>query len=186
MSLNKVNTFIKGLYVIEPKVYYDNRGHFFESFNFQNLIKIIGYQINFVQDNQSSSEYGTIRGLHYQVGSFQQAKLIRVIKGKIFDVAVDLRPKSDTFKKWYGLELSEFNFKQLLIPRGFAHGFLCMSDKCEILYKVDNYYSKENEKGINYKNKELNIEWPLTSKINISEKDDSYDINENIFPFNPI
>ena len=176
MSLNKIQTLIEGLFIIEPKVFFDNRGYFFEPYNHQCFIDLIGTNINFVQDNQSSSDYGTIRGLHYQVGNFQQSKLIRVLKGEIFDVVVDLRLNSETFKQWFGINLSESNFKQLWIPRGFAHGFLCLSKKCQILYKVDNYYSKEHEKGISYKNKKLNINWPIADKIKISNKDKNYDL----------
>lgn len=180
MSIIATKTPIKGLLILEPKVFYDKRGYFFESFNFQQFIDAIAKNINFVQDNQSSSEYGTIRGLHYQADNFQQSKLIRVLKGKIFDVAVDLRSNSLTFKNWFGLELSDQNFKQLWIPKGFAHGFLCLSDKCEVLYKVDNYFSKENEKGINYLNKNLKIKWPVTEILRISEKDSNYDPNAEI------
>lgn len=180
MSMIITKTPIKDLLILEPKVFFDKRGYFFESFNFQKFIDVIGKNINFVQDNQSSSEYGTIRGLHYQANNFQQSKLIRVLKGKIFDVAVDLRANSYTFKNWFGLELSDQNFKQLWIPKGFAHGFLCLSDKCEVLYKVDNYFSKENEKGISYLNKNLKIRWPITETLKISEKDNSYDPNAEI------
>ncbi len=180
MGLKKIETFIEGLVVIEPIIFSDERGFFFESYNSKQFNDLVGCKVDFVQDNQSSSSIGTIRGLHYQINHHQQGKLIRVIKGKIFDVAVDLRKNSKTFKKWFGIELAEKNFKQLWIPRGFAHGFLCLSENCEVLYKVDNYYSKEHEKGLHYKNTNLNIDWPLTDKVNISEKDKSYDVNGEI------
>lgn len=186
MTLVQTKTFIEDLLIIEPKVHFDKRGYFFESFNHKEFNELIGADVKFVQDNQSSSEYGTIRGLHYQYGEFQQAKLVRVLKGRIFDVAVDLRSNSNTFKKWFAIELSAKNFKQLWIPRGFAHGYLCLSDDCEIFYKVDNYYSKFHEKGINFKNKELNIDWPITEALKISEKDSNFDINDRINPLDVI
>ena len=177
---------IPDIIIIEPDVFTDERGYFFESYKQNELNEFLGYDVNFCQDNVSKSNYGVLRGLHYQEPPFAQAKLVRVIQGSVLDVVVDIRKESPTFGRYIAIELSEENKKQLFIPRGFAHGFIVLSQLATLSYKVDNYYSKENEKGINYKNKELNIEWPLTSKINISEKDASYDINENIFPFNPI
>ena len=144
-----IETEIPGLLVIEPKVFNDSRGYFFESFNHK-LYSETGIQFNTVQDNESSSTRAVIRGLHYQLNPMAQSKLIRVIKGKIFDVAVDLRSGSPTFGKWFGLELDSSSKKQLYIPGGFAHGFSVLSSETIILYKCDNYYSPAHERGILY------------------------------------
>lgn len=167
-----MSTPISELLVYKPRIHQDDRGHFFESYNYKYFIKENGPTCSFVQDNQSYSTYGTLRGLHFQTGVYAQSKLVRVIKGRVFDVAVDLRVESPTFGKHFGLELSSENNLQLFIPRGFAHGFLVLSEEAEFAYKVDNFYSKENEDGIIFNDKELAITWPLPSEhIVLSEKD---------------
>lgn len=163
-------TGIADLYVIEPEVYSDERGFFYESYNKKKFDKIIDRKVNFIQDNHSKSSKGTLRGLHYQTDPMAQAKLVRCIKGSIFDVAVDLRKNSSSFGKWYGLELSSTNSKQLWIPEGFAHGFISLEEDTEIIYKTNNYYSKENEKSICWNDEFLSIAWPIAPKT-ISKKD---------------
>lgn len=166
-----IQTPIPGLLVFEPKVFEDNRGYFFESFNLQTYHRE-GIEINFVQDNQSSSQYGVIRGLHYQLNPHAQAKLIRVLAGKILDVAVDIRVGSPTFGKSFSIELSAENKKQLFIPAGFAHGFSVLSEQAEVFYKCDAFYNKESEAGILYNDRMLGIEWNIPAgKEIISEKD---------------
>lgn len=164
-------TGLPDLLIYEPRVFPDNRGYFFESYNkkeFQNA----GLGYDWVQDNQSRSEYGVIRGLHYQHEPFAQAKLVRVLSGKIWDVAVDIRKGSPTYGKVYALELSDENKKQLLIPRGFAHGFSVLSETAEVLYKCDNYYDKSSEGSIIWNDAFLNIDWKISpDKAIISEKD---------------
>ena len=156
--------------VLKPRVFEDDRGYFFESFNENRFIEVIGKEYSFVQDNQSLSSKGTLRGLHFQKGSAAQSKLVRVVKGAAFDVAVDLRPDSPTFKQWYGVELSASNHLQFLIPRGFAHAFVALEDETIFQYKVDNYYSAHHDGGIIWNDEELNIEWPNIS-LALSEKD---------------
>lgn len=164
-------TKIPGLLVIEPKVFEDNRGYFFESFN-QKRFQEKNLNYTFVQDNESLSSYGTIRGLHYQIAPYAQAKLVRVISGKVFDVAVDIRKNSPTFGEWQGIELSAENKNQLLIPKGFAHGFSVLSDKAIVMYKCDSFYAPESERGINFKDPDLNIDWKIPEdKAIISAKD---------------
>lgn len=164
-------TEIKGVYVIEPRVFKDNRGYFFEAFKkdeFDEHIK----DVAFVQDNESKSSRGVLRGLHYQKGEYSQAKLVRVIKGCVLDVAVDIRKSSPTFGKHVMVELSEDNKRQFFIPRGFVHGFLVMSDEAIFTYKVDNVYSPQNEASIRFDDPDLGIEWPMQSdEILTSEKD---------------
>lgn len=157
-KIKVTETSIKGVYIIEPTVYGDNRGYFVETFNKKDLLKE-GLELNFVQDNQSMSKKGVLRGLHYQK-NFPQGKLVRVIKGKVFDVAVDLRDDSDTFGKWVGVELSEKNFKQLYIPEGFAHGFLVLSEEAEFCYKVTDFYRPDDEGGLAWDDPEIGINWP--------------------------
>ena len=167
-------TDISGLLVFEPNVFDDERGYFFESYN-ENIFRQEGIDIRWVQDNQSSSSYGVIRGLHYQLPPFAQAKLIRVLKGKILDVVVDIRKGSPTYTKVFTVQLSAKNKKQLYIPGGFAHGFSVLSEKAEVLYKCDKFYNKEAETGIIYNDAELNIDWKIPAKdIIVSEKDRSY------------
>ena len=164
-------TFIDGVYVIEPKVFEDNRGYFFESFKQQEFEQAVGYN-DFVQDNESKSNYGVLRGLHYQKGEYSQAKLVRVIRGKVLDVAVDLRKSSPTFGKYVMVELSEDNKHQLFIPRGFAHGFLVMSDEAIFTYKVDNVYAPKAEASIRWDDPTIGIQWPMMmDEVKTSEKD---------------
>ena len=165
-------TYLKGCYVIEPKIFEDERGYFFESFNQQEFEEKIGEKINFVQDNQSFSKRGVIRALHMQKGEYAQAKLVRVIQGKVLDVAVDLRKNSETFGKHFSIELSGKNNKQLFIPRGFLHGFATLEDNTIFAYKCDNYYHKDSEYGVIYNDDFLNIDWKLENfEIILSEKD---------------
>jgi dTDP-4-dehydrorhamnose 3,5-epimerase len=149
---------IEGLTVITPAVHGDDRGYFMETYN-ENDMKEAGIDITFVQDNQSMSKKGVLRGLHYQK-QFPQAKLVRVIKGSVFDVAVDLRAESKTYGKWYGIELTEENKKQFLVPAGFAHGFLVLSDIAEFCYKVTDFYHPNDEGGIAWNDPELGVKWP--------------------------
>ncbi|HEX7846484.1 MAG TPA: dTDP-4-dehydrorhamnose 3,5-epimerase [Chitinophagaceae bacterium] len=166
-----IPTHIPGLLVFEPKVFEDSRGYFFESYN-ENIFKQEGADMKFVQDNQSSSSYGVIRGLHYQLPPHAQTKLVRVLSGEILDVAVDIRKGSPTFGQSYSLVLSADNKKQLLIPRGFAHGFSVLSEKAEVLYKCDAFYNKESDAGINVFDSELNIDWQIPADNAIlSDKD---------------
>lgn len=157
-------------FVLKPRVFEDERGYFYESFNDQKLTETVGKEFNFVQDNQSLSSKGTLRGFHFQKGNAAQSKLVRVVRGSAYDVAVDLRPDSPTFKQWFGVELSESNHLQFLIPRGFAHAFVALEDKTIFQYKVDNYYSAEHDGGIIWNDEELNIEWP-NLRLELSEKD---------------
>jgi dTDP-4-dehydrorhamnose 3,5-epimerase len=166
-----VDTPIEGLKIFEPKVFEDDRGYFFESYNFESFKKE-GINCSFVQDNQSRSTFGVLRGLHYQVPPFAQAKLVRVIKGEVLDVVVDIRPDSKTYGEWFSIVLSAKNKKQLFIPRGFAHGFLVLSETAEFFYKCDNFYSKESEAGFLYNDPKLKIDWKLDlEKVLLSEKD---------------
>ena len=165
-------TKLEGCYVIEPKVFSEDRGYFFESFNEERFNEGIGANVNFVQDNQSFSEYGVIRAIHYQLGDHAQAKLVRVISGRVLDVAVDLRKGSSTYGQHVAIELSSDNRKQLFIPRGFGHGFSVLSDSAEFFYKCDNFYNKASEGGIIYNDLDLGIDWNIeTDKIVVSEKD---------------
>lgn len=165
-------TKLPGCFIIEPKVFVDSRGYFFESFNQNRFNELIGNNVNFVQDNESQSSRGVLRGLHYQIGEFSQAKLVRVMEGRVLDVVVDLRENSKTFGKQLSIELSDTNKKQLFIPKGFAHGFVVLSDIAIFSYKCDNYYNKLAEGGIIYNDKFLNIDWKLKeSEFIISDKD---------------
>lgn len=165
------STEIEGLYVIEPTVFGDDRGFFMETYNY-NEFKDAGLCMNFVQDNHSKSKKGVLRGLHFQINN-PQGKLVRVIKGEVFDVAVDLRKDSKTFGKWYGVFLSAENKKQFYIPEGFAHGFLVTSDEAEFVYKCTNFYDPSSESGIMWNDEDINIDWPIDSDMEIllSEKD---------------
>lgn len=165
-------TKLEGCFIIEPKVFNDERGYFLESFNQKVFNELIGEKIRFVQDNESLSSKGVLRGLHYQKGEHAQAKLVRVVKGKVLDVCVDIRKNSPTFGQYVSVELSEENKKQLFIPRGFAHGFVVLSDKALFSYKCDNFYNKDAESGIIYNDEDLNIDWQLDKKdFIISGKD---------------
>lgn len=163
---------IRGSFVIQPKVFEDHRGYFFESFSQQRLDEALGYSPRFVQDNQSSSKYGVIRGLHLQLGDYAQAKLVRALEGIILDVIVDVRPESEQFGEVFAIELSVENKTQLFIPRGFAHGFAVLSETATIHYKADSYYNKESESGLRFNDPSLNIDWKLKEdEIITSEKD---------------
>jgi dTDP-4-dehydrorhamnose 3,5-epimerase len=164
-------TDIPGLLIFEPKVFEDSRGYFFESYN-ENIFKEAGINIRWVQDNQSSSSYGVIRGLHYQVNPHAQVKLVRVLHGSILDVVVDLRKGSPAYGRHLAIELSAANKKQLFIPYGFAHGFSVLTEKAEVLYKCDGFYNKESEGGILYNDSQLAIDWQIPAgKEIISDKD---------------
>ena len=165
-------TAIPDVVIIEPKVHGDSRGYFVETFRQDKLEEFLGYQINFCQDNESKSSKGVLRGLHYQLPPFAQTKLVRVIHGRVLDVAVDIRKNSPTFGKYVAVELSGENKKQLVVPRGFAHGFVVLEDDTIFAYKVDNYYSPECDRGIAFDDKNLNIDWILNhNELNLSAKD---------------
>lgn len=169
--MNYIETEIQGVYVLEPRVFQDARGYFMETWNQADFDKHID-KVTFIQDNESKSSYGVLRGLHYQKGEFSQAKLVRVIKGRVLDVAVDIRRSSPTFGKYVLAELSEENKRQLFIPRGFAHGFLVLSDEAVFTYKVDNVYAPQAEAGIKWNDEDIAIEWPIDPKdLILSEKD---------------
>lgn len=198
-QIKVTNTPIEGLYIIEPTVHGDERGYFVETYN-QNDFKEVGLDMVFVQDNQSMSTKGVLRGLHFQK-QFPQGKLVRVIKGTVFDVAVDLRGKSKTYGKWFGVELSAENKKQFYISEGFAHGFLVLSDEAEFCYKVTDFYHPGDEGGLAWNDPEIGIEWPqlvgeyngsalaqgytLTdgTKLNLSEKDEKWSGIKDTFQF---
>ncbi|QYA55248.1 dTDP-4-dehydrorhamnose 3,5-epimerase [Acinetobacter johnsonii] len=174
--MNIIETKIHGLLIIEPKVFGDERGWFMESFNqkaFEQALKERGLDIpQFVQDNHSYSQKGVLRGLHYQSAPYAQGKLVRVVQGRAWDVAVDIRPNSKTYKKWVGVELSGDNHKQFWIPEGFAHGFIALEDNTQFLYKTTNYYHKESEGSILWSDADLEIDWKINSiSMIISEKD---------------
>ncbi len=171
-KMNYKETSIKGVFVIEPKVFSDARGYFFESWKNEEFTKNIGV-VNFVQENESKSSYGVLRGLHYQKGEFSQAKLVRVIKGKVLDVAVDIRRHSPTFGQHVMVELSEENKCQFFIPRGFAHGFLVLSEEAIFTYKVDNVYAPQSEASIRWDDPQLGIKWPISKdEVLTSAKDE--------------
>ena len=194
-----IETGIEGLVIVEPTVFGDNRGYFMETYN-QKDMEEAGLTMNFVQDNQSCSTKGVLRGLHYQK-QFPQGKLVRVIKGKVFDVAVDLRTHSETYGKWFGVELSEENKKQFYIPEGFAHGFLVLSDVAEFCYKCTDFYHPGDEGGMAWNDPEIGIEWPEVTgeykgtasaqgyclkdgtPLNLSEKDQKWDGFKDTFKF---
>lgn len=174
---------IEGLYVIEPTVFKDERGYFVETYN-QNDMKEAGLDMVFVQDNQSMSTRGVLRGLHFQK-QFPQGKLVRVVRGKVFDVAVDLRSDSRTYGKWFGVELSAENMKQFYIPEGFAHGFLVLSDEAEFCYKCTDFYHPGDEGGLAWNDPEIGVEWPLEEGVDliISEKDQKWKGLKDTFKF---
>lgn len=165
-----IETDISGVVVIEPKVFGDHRGWFTETYSYEKFSQH-GININFIQDNHSfSAQKGTLRGLHFQLNPKAQTKLIRCTKGSILDVAVDIREGSPTYKKWIAVELSEENKKQLMVPKGFAHGFITLTDNVEVQYKVDEYYSPENDRGIRFDDPEIGIKWGIENPV-LSEKD---------------
>ena len=170
--MKATETKLKGCFVIEPSVFNDDRGYFFESYNKEKFEKLTGSTVNFVQDNESFSSKGVLRGLHFQKGAYAQAKLVRVTHGEVLDVAVDIRPDSETFLEVATERLSSENKKQLFVPRGFAHGFIVLSDTVVFNYKCDNFYNKAFEGGIIYNDETLHIDWLLDSKdFLVSEKD---------------
>ncbi len=170
--MKRQDTKLQGCFIIEASVFEDKRGYFFESFNQQRFNEIVGMSVNFVQDNESFSSKGVLRGLHYQIGDHAQAKLVRVIDGTVLDIAVDVRKNSSTFGEHVAVELSGDNKKQLFVPRGFAHGFIVLSDTATFSYKCDNFYNKASEGGIIYNDPKLNINWKLPQEeLMVSEKD---------------
>lgn len=176
---------IEGLLVLRPKIFTDSRGYFYESYSKKNLDEAIGYPVEFVQDNQSKSSYGVVRGLHFQRPPFAQAKLVRCIKGKVLDVAVDLRRDSPTFGQHFAVELSEENHLQFFIPRGFAHGFSVLSEEAIFQYKCDNYYAPQADGGISLNDESLGIDWKISPEDRIlSEKDSKHlKLSEITSPF---
>ena len=169
--MNVINTDIQGVVIIEPKVFGDHRGYFFESFSEKDFAEAVG-EVKFVQDNESKSCHGVLRGLHFQKPPHAQAKLVRVVKGRVLDVAVDLRKGSPTFGKHVSVELTEENHRQLFIPRGFAHGFAVLSDEAVFQYKCDNYYAPQSEGSVLWNDPDIGIEWGIPSEdVMLSEKD---------------
>ncbi len=181
--MNFIKTQIDGLMIIEPKIFADSRGYFFESYN-QKLFFENGITNNFVQDNQSKSSYGVIRGLHAQSGEHAQAKLVRVLEGRVLDVAVDIREGSPTYGQHLSIELSSENQRQFFIPRGFLHAFAVLSETAIFSYKCDNLYNKESEIGVCYNDKALNIDWKIEAeKISVSDKDLIHPPFEKLLPY---
>ena len=177
-------TFIPDLLVITPKVFHDDRGYFFESYNLEASKETPLAHYTWVQENESKSTKGVLRGLHFQKGDAAQAKLVRVIKGEVFDVAVDLRQNSPTYGKWHGVTLNEANKRQFLVPRGFAHGFVVVSDIAIFSYKCDNYYAPEYDSGIIYNDTDLAISWPeLDTAFQLSKKDKNLDSFNKAYKF---
>lgn len=169
--MNYIQTEINGVWLIEPRVFSDQRGYFMEAFKEDEFKANVG-DVHFVQDNESQSSFGVLRGLHYQKGEYSQAKLVRVIKGKVLDVAVDLRKSSPTFGKYVSVELSDENKRQFFIPRGFAHGFLVLSEEATFTYKVDNVYAPQYEASIRYNDETIGIDWPISQEqMILSDKD---------------
>lgn len=179
--MNVIETKIPGLLIVEPKVFGDDRGWFMESFNEKNFNKVLeerGLDVpKFVQDNHSYSQKGVLRGLHYQLNPYAQGKLVRVVQGRAWDVAVDIRKDSQTYGHWVGVELSAENHKQFWIPEGFAHGFVALEDNTQFLYKATNYYNKDSERAIIWNDKSLAIEWPTSNLVEVlvSDKDKEAD-----------
>ncbi|EEV0136947.1 dTDP-4-dehydrorhamnose 3,5-epimerase [Escherichia coli O158/O8:H27] len=170
--MNIIKTDIPDVLIFEPKVFYDERGFFFESFNQKVFEEAVGHKVEFVQDNHSKSSKGVLRGLHYQLEPYAQGKLVRCVVGEVFDVAVDIRKSSPTFGKWVGVNLSAENKRQLWIPEGFAHGFITLSDIAEFLYKTTSFYSPKHEVCIRFNDENIGIHWPnITDNTLISPKD---------------
>ena len=170
MKVTETN--LSGCIIFEPTIFNDERGYFFESFNTRRFNEAVGKDVTFVQDNQSFSKKGVLRGLHFQKGDFAQAKLLRVIQGEVLDVAVDLSVDSTTFGKHFSIVLSAENKKQLFVPKGFAHGFVVLSEEAQFFYKCDNYFNKESEGGIAYNDPDINIDWKFSEEdLVLSEKD---------------
>lgn len=170
--MNFIRTNIPDVVIVEPQVHGDSRGYFMETFRADKLEEFIGYKLDFIQDNESKSNKGVLRGLHYQLHPSSQTKLVRVIKGRVLDVAVDIRKNSPTFGKHVCVELNESNKRQLLVPRGFAHGYVVLEDDTIFVYKVDNYYSPKDDRGIAFNDPSLGIDWILKhDELNLSAKD---------------
>ena len=170
MKIKETN--LKGCFVIQPKVFLDERGYFFESFNKRDFESLTDLKVHFIQDNQSKSSKGVLRGLHFQIGDYAQAKLVRVTQGKILDVVIDIRLNSPTFGEHFSIVLDAVKHEQLYVPRGFAHGFLVLEDDTIFSYKCDNFYSKTHERGIHYNSETLNINWGFPEEaLLLSEKD---------------
>jgi len=170
--MNFIETKLKGCFILEPKIIQDGRGYFMESFNERTFQNGVGQKVTFVQDNQSFSSKGVLRGLHYQTGEHAQAKLVRVLQGEVLDVAVDLRPESSTYGQYESVLLSSENQRQFFVPRGFAHGFLVLSETATFFYKCDNFYNKESEGGVIFNDPTININWNFSeSELIISDKD---------------
>ena len=170
--MNVIKTEIEGLLILEPKIFGDSRGYFYESYNKQRFEEVTGLNINFVQDNQSKSCYGVLRGLHFQKPPYAQSKLVRCVKGQILDISVDIRKSSPTFGKYIAVELSENNHRQLFIPHGFAHGFVVLSEEAIFQYKCDNFYHKESEGAVAWNDPEINIDWTIPFEdVILSDKD---------------
>ena len=168
-----IETLLPGVKIIEPQIFNDSRGSFHESFNHRKFDQLVAKNVKFVQDNHSISRKGVIRGLHYQVSPFSQGKLVRVVSGAVFDVAVDIRRDSSTFGRWVGVELSADNNRQLWIPEGFAHGFQVISESAAFLYKTTNFYSPKHERCLVWCDEELQIDWPIRFPVCMSEKDEA-------------
>ena len=178
--MNIIKTDIEGLLVIEPRVFGDSRGYFFESYNAKAFEEAVG-NVTFVQDNESKSSYGVVRGLHFQKPPYAQAKLVRVVKGKVLDVAVDLRKNSPTFGEYVAMELSEENHRQMFIPRGFAHGFSVLSEEVIFQYKCDNYYAPQSEGAVAWDDPDLAIDWQVPyDKVILSDKDSKHPMLRDI------
>ena len=170
--MNFIETNLKGCFILEPKIFTDERGYFMESFNERTFQNGIGFNVHFVQDNQSFSSKGVLRGMHYQTGEYAQSKLVRVLHGEVLDVAVDIRPDSETYGQYEAVLLSAEKQNQFFIPKGFAHGFLVLSETATFFYKCDNFYNKESEGGIVFNDPEINIDWHFSEQeLIVSEKD---------------
>jgi dTDP-4-dehydrorhamnose 3,5-epimerase len=179
--MNIIKTELEGVLIIEPSVFGDERGYFYESFNAKRFQEQTGIEVNFIQDNESKSKYGVVRGLHFQSGEYAQAKLVHVAKGRILDIAVDIREKSPTFGQYIAVELSDVNHRQLFIPRGFAHGFSVLSEDAVFQYKCDNYYNPQSERGILWSDPSIGIDWQLpASDIILSEKDKKHPLLKDL------
>ncbi|HCR3329550.1 dTDP-4-dehydrorhamnose 3,5-epimerase [Citrobacter freundii] len=171
--MNVIKTAIPDVLIFEPKVFGDDRGFFYESFNQRIFEYVTGLKVEFVQDNHSKSSNGVLRGLHYQLSPHAQGKLVRCVAGEVYDIAVDIRKSSTTFGQWVGFNLSADNKRQLWIPEGFAHGFLVLSETAEFVYKTTNYYQPQSERSIRYDDPKLNIHWPLNVELKLSAKDEA-------------
>lgn len=170
--MNVIKTAIDGVLIIEPKVFGDDRGYFFESFNARDFAEKTGLDITFVQDNESKSRYGVLRGLHFQLPPYTQSKLVRVVKGRVLDIAIDIRKSSPTYGKWVSCELTEDNHRQFFVPKGMAHGFCVLSEEAVFQYKCDDFYHPEAEGGIAWNDPNIAVEWPIPAEdISLSERD---------------